>query len=97
MTAYEMRISDWDSDVCSSDVATAKHRDVPLACQARTPPDSRRTIGDKTVSGLATSSQAVSLPLTYTIPKCRSKRAASLSRSLTPSTPPPERDRKSVV
>src|SRR3546814_17802949 len=27
-TAYEMRISDWSSDVCSSDLATARVRDL---------------------------------------------------------------------
>src|SRR3546814_6868277 len=31
-TAYEMRISDWSSDVCSSDLITAlKHREAELA------------------------------------------------------------------
>src|SRR3546814_3077000 len=27
-TAYEMRISDWSSDVCSSDLARPRHADV---------------------------------------------------------------------
>src|SRR3546814_10282324 len=34
MTAYEMRISDWSSDVCSSDLAhkiDAVRRNIPLA------------------------------------------------------------------
>src|SRR3546814_15386219 len=32
-TAYEMRISDWSSDVCSSDleIAIGRHRDCPFA------------------------------------------------------------------
>src|SRR3546814_8854135 len=30
-TAYEMRISDWSSDVCSSDLAERKSRPPPLA------------------------------------------------------------------
>src|SRR3546814_6757823 len=29
-TAYEMRISDWSSDVCSSDLANAKAEDTSL-------------------------------------------------------------------
>src|SRR3546814_19222942 len=29
-TAYEMRISDWSSDVCSSDLCTARVRDRPV-------------------------------------------------------------------
>src|SRR3546814_8897940 len=30
-TAYEMRISDWSSDVCSSDLQTEKHRQRDIA------------------------------------------------------------------
>src|SRR3546814_17229886 len=29
-TAYEMRISDWSSDVCSSDLDEGRHRDAQL-------------------------------------------------------------------
>src|SRR3546814_3256676 len=29
-TAYEMRISDWSSDVCSSDLGAALHRDLAV-------------------------------------------------------------------
>src|SRR3546814_3982158 len=31
-TAYEMRISDWSSDVCSSDLGRGGSRTVPTAC-----------------------------------------------------------------
>src|SRR3546814_1317412 len=43
-TAYEMRISDWSSDVCSSDLrAGATHRSVvPAAMRAASRPTSRR-------------------------------------------------------
>src|SRR3546814_11123525 len=34
-TAYEMRISDWSSDVCSSDLAAAPGR---VSCKLRRPP-----------------------------------------------------------
>src|SRR3546814_1558238 len=34
-TAYEMRISDWSSDVCSSDLPLAKARAVPLEAMPR--------------------------------------------------------------
>src|SRR3546814_3341464 len=43
-TAYEMRISDWSSDVCSSDLA----RDRPAnrnRCRANVAADGRRTSG----------------------------------------------------
>src|SRR3546814_8958461 len=30
MTAYEMRISDWSSDVCSSDLPDGERRDITL-------------------------------------------------------------------
>src|SRR3546814_20758404 len=33
-TAYEMRISDWSSDVCSSDLLAKAHIDAPLDGQA---------------------------------------------------------------
>src|SRR3546814_6640338 len=34
-TAYEMRISDWSSDVCSSDLSVAQSEEVPEACEFR--------------------------------------------------------------
>src|SRR3546814_8953625 len=34
-TAYEMRISDWSSDVCSSDLWAGRHRDGALARPVR--------------------------------------------------------------
>src|SRR3546814_14840226 len=37
-TAYEMRISDWSSDVCSSDLLTNRHRTRHL--RGMTPPSS---------------------------------------------------------
>src|SRR3546814_10214526 len=37
-TAYEMRISDWSSDVCSSDLATSQHPRIHrFGCAARLP------------------------------------------------------------
>src|SRR3546814_416308 len=40
-TAYEMRISDWSSDVCSSDLTTIRTRTITRRC--RSPPRRRRT------------------------------------------------------
>src|SRR3546814_4649669 len=40
-TAYEMRISDWSSDVCSSDLAVMRHDDF----QAEQPRDRRQQSG----------------------------------------------------
>src|SRR3546814_4506591 len=40
-TAYEMRISDWSSDVCSSDLAEAHRRDI----------EQRRLIGARALCG----------------------------------------------
>src|SRR3546814_8298443 len=37
-TAYEMRISDWSSDVCSSDLATCTSRSPPPSCATRSAP-----------------------------------------------------------
>src|SRR3546814_13124835 len=34
MTAYEMRISDWSSDVCSSDLKVKGNMDIELAIDA---------------------------------------------------------------
>src|SRR3546814_5419578 len=36
-TAYEMRISDWSSDVCSSDLAALLFITLPFTVQAYTP------------------------------------------------------------
>src|SRR3546814_6351257 len=58
-TAYEMRISDWSSDVCSSDLAAEKKRVAPkgnapdacrdqcavIACNCSTTPGSTNTHG----------------------------------------------------
>src|SRR3546814_7760836 len=50
-TAYEMRISDWSSDVCSSDLVelapTAAQRDLLLqTIDVSMPEDARATVGD---------------------------------------------------
>src|SRR3546814_7355103 len=45
-TAYEMRISDWSSDVCSSDLHTAKSCNKASACAlARVPTTRGRGVG----------------------------------------------------
>src|SRR3546814_19171523 len=36
-TAYEMRISDWSSDVCSSDLPPPSEPEIPRACRYPTP------------------------------------------------------------
>src|SRR3546814_3790631 len=41
-TAYEMRISDWSSDVCSSDLVSG--RDPDNRATALVPPDGTRTV-----------------------------------------------------
>src|SRR3546814_5124637 len=43
-TAYELRISDWSSDVCSSDLASGR---LPLPCSAAFARMCRRTCGPK--------------------------------------------------
>src|SRR3546814_13233093 len=42
-TAYEMRISDWSSDVCSSDLGTeeSRQRRLPTVCKTRKPESDR--------------------------------------------------------
>src|SRR3546814_3155581 len=48
-TAYEMRISDWSSDVCSSDLPNADTRDVKLEESSGKPEGA--TKGDPKTSG----------------------------------------------
>src|SRR3546814_1976087 len=54
-TAYEMRISDWSSDVCSSDLeghraqAVADHMDALVACDLANRPDCLRMIVERAV------------------------------------------------
>src|SRR3546814_4423757 len=40
-TAYEMRISDWSSDVCSSDLIPAVSNDPPVGCRDNVGPRQR--------------------------------------------------------
>src|SRR3546814_6232013 len=55
-TAYEMRISDWSSDVCSSDLETAGiFADVQMAIRQLIPPEEIATLVDNVgmpVSGI---------------------------------------------
>src|SRR3546814_17623773 len=44
-TAYEMRISDWSSDVCSSDLLGVKLRPLARLCKRRGPRLVKRGIG----------------------------------------------------
>src|SRR3546814_3406095 len=48
-TAYEMRISDWSSDVCSSDLASVDFREAALAL-ASTWPFARRLVNSGRLS-----------------------------------------------
>src|SRR3546814_5646607 len=45
-TAYEMRISDWSSDVCSSDLPLRRHEEFPSGFKR---PDARREHADEGV------------------------------------------------
>src|SRR3546814_3455190 len=45
-TAYEMRISDWSSDVCSSDLAAPRHDLQPLRDQRAVETGQPRDVGD---------------------------------------------------
>src|SRR3546814_9164976 len=57
-TAYEMRISDWSSDVCSSDLAAARGRDRdggtgperPTLVRRTAPRSEERRVGKECVS-----------------------------------------------
>src|SRR3546814_17386605 len=44
-TAYEMRISDWSSDVCSSDLRQGDRADAPAAVPRHQPPGGPRPDG----------------------------------------------------
>src|SRR3546814_1913781 len=59
-TAYEMRISDWSSDVCSSDLsreATPKEKGSKSAV-SRNMLHFRLAVGGKVIEGLSTSKEA---------------------------------------
>src|SRR3546814_9187420 len=58
-TAYEMRISDWSSDVCSSDLKCAEQRTVIATLSA--PVISARTTTNGEVLAAAASNGAVTL------------------------------------
>src|SRR3546814_1836617 len=44
-TAYEMRISDWSSDVCSSDLVPAPHADADIVGDAQPRPRAQQAVG----------------------------------------------------
>src|SRR3546814_6257675 len=56
-TAYEMRISDWSSDVCASDLPSAaprRHRAAPATCFVYPPALSPNGWGNASTLSLAT-------------------------------------------
>src|SRR3546814_2966386 len=81
-TAYEMRISDWSSDVCSSDLSSKL---IPLAISIASMPRN----GQVRLSAPRLYSMNRILPLNAT-PHLSSKRAHGLSRSLKSLTVNPE-------
>src|SRR3546814_1055778 len=59
-TAYEMRISDWSSDVCSSDLGNGNNATVPVPTGA--------AVGDIAVVGIyKESTNAISPPAGFTV------------------------------
>src|SRR3546814_5610929 len=80
-TAYEMRISDWSSDVCSSDLKVALHvhspaRSIPNCCF---PPE---TSCAKTIRSLRPVAKVETFRLTGKVGECRrSERLDSRRRS----------------
>src|SRR3546814_20234750 len=52
-TAYEMRISDWSSDVCSSDLYPVHNRHPGPPSEASASDGNRRRVGGRAVPGLA--------------------------------------------
>src|SRR3546814_11491049 len=112
-TAYEMRISDWSSDVCSSDLTRLGLLPLdgeaaaasPEACRLRRLPavgDARR--GDRRAARLRAVLQARLLPrepLGGAVPVARRhvvpRRAARGAGGHRPLRAQPRRDRKSVV
>src|SRR3546814_20776045 len=54
-TAYEMRISDWSSDVCSSDLGTPRRREPPASpADGHAPAPDRRRRGMMSAPALPT-------------------------------------------
>src|SRR3546814_7624054 len=83
-TAYEMRISDWSSDVCSSDLITATQRGRETSQLARALDTAKRKCGAprrpgtlaKDVPGLSISSVRVEGRALPEIPEARGGRRA---------------------
>src|SRR3546814_14953773 len=65
-TAYEMRISDWSSDVCSSGLVGAliARIDAAGAAVERTPPTSQQTVAADDRTKVAETEAAASAPAT---------------------------------
>src|SRR3546814_21066654 len=81
-TAYEMRISDWSSDVCSSDLAPSP----PAACTATCAPDTRTT--PLSWQPLDASPTQVTVPLPTSCEPDERRRPSLTSPSLGTSTSP---------
>src|SRR3546814_10674790 len=81
-TAYEMRISDWSSDVCSSDLRSAPPAHVRAAERERAPVESGcdRAASTCGVHGMAETKRAGSAALCRREVRRRSERDRSLQR-----------------
>src|SRR3546814_2813649 len=51
-TAYEMRISDWSSDVCSSDLADRLEDSFPQEISERLPAHARHDLGEQRIGAV---------------------------------------------
>src|SRR3546814_12410944 len=87
-TAYEMRISDWSSDVCSSDLSGLKFENSALAYQAATDTlgivmAQRAFVEDDLRTGrlVAPLPLRVSMPSAYYLAYPRSRRTAPVIRA----------------
>src|SRR3546814_1993881 len=69
-TAYEMRISDWSSDVCSSDLMWTRRRESELDGLARHVSRERQTYKDETTQALRSEERRVGKECVST---CRSR------------------------
>src|SRR3546814_17653777 len=68
-TAYEMRISDWSSDVCSSDLAErtviGKHAQCVVAHHAQARPGLREALAQRRIRFASTHSQCAHHPFKF--------------------------------
>src|SRR3546814_10330113 len=80
-TAYEMRISDWSSDVCSSDLLIDSFVSLTLIVHTRELPKASNNLQSSNVAGLGSGSRSMSRPAPRSEERRVGKECVSTCRS----------------